>query len=361
MTLRSVVVILLLIIPSVVPVVVRSERSHQLLGTFFYPSFGHYRHWNLSGRQPPVSWASNFLPSISDTTDTNALYDSNDTGVILWQLGEMKKAGLDFVASSWHGRGSYEDKVLRKILFEVVPRKDNPFRDLRWSIVYEGERFADPSLEDIVRDMQYIKGTFRTSDSILRIQDKIALFVRGGGNDQVEYAQKWSEASSRVGGFYLLLKIFPGSSSVAQIVDAWYEFAPANRIQFDPYYWGYASPGFSQYNDTKRSLSRDPQEFEVALQRLREANVHLALIETWNDWNEGTQIEPGMDLRTGKNYGDLYINLTRRVMKENNYAIPPQPLELYGIMLLTIIALLVIIPSVFPTHRKNLRLHDFNL
>jgi hypothetical protein len=360
MTLRGAVVIVLFIIPAVIPLVAGAERSHQLLGAFFYPSFGHYRSWNLSGRQPPTSWASNFLPSISNTFDpSKELYDSNDTGVILWQLGKMKQAGVDFVASSWHGRDSYEDKVLRKIIFEVMPRQDNPSHDLRWSFVYEGERFVDPSPEDISRDLRYIKATFCTSNSILRIHGKMVLFVRGGGDDQVEFSWKWSEAVQTVGGFYLVLKVFPGSSAIAQAVDGWYEFAPANRIQYDPYYWGYASPGFSQYNDTRRSLSRNPEEFAEALQRLREANVHFALIETWNDWNQGTQIEPGTDIRTGENYGDIYIDLTRRVMKENAYTVAHQPLEIIGGALLTMIALLVIVPAVIRTHPKNLRVHAF--
>jgi hypothetical protein len=272
----------------------------------------------------------------------------------------MNQAGLDFVASSWYGRDSYEDKVLRKIVFGVMPRTDNPSRGLRWSFVYEGERFADPSQEDISSDMRYIKATYGASDSILRIHGKIVLFVRGGGDDRVEYAQKWNEAARKVGDFYLVLKVFPGSSVVAQAVDAWYEFAPANRMQYDAYHWGYASPGFSQYNDTKRSLRRNPEEFAEALQELREANVHFALIETWNDWNEGTQIEPGRDMRTGVSYGDTYVELTRRVMKENTYTSQRQPLEVIGVILLAFIALLVIVPSTIRTHPKNPRLRDFH-
>jgi hypothetical protein len=83
----------------------------------------------------------------------------------------------------------------------------------------------------------------------------------------------------------------------------------------------------------------------MALRRLRESNVHFALIETWNDWNEGTQIEPGIDRATGESYGDLYVNLTRQIMKENLGMVPAQPTAQLGILLLTTIAILVIVPA----------------
>jgi hypothetical protein len=321
-------------------------RSHQLLGAFFYPWYGHYNHWNLSGLHPPVSWASKFLPSVYDTNDpARALYDSNDTNVILWQLGKMKQAGLDFAVSSWWGRGSYDDMVLRKIILGIMPRNDNPFRDLRWSIVYEKVRFADPSVEDIVQDLQYLKATFGSSSNILRINGRMVLFVAGARGDVDVYAEKWSEAAKRVVGLYLVLNVFGGYSALARKADAWYQFAPANRIQFDNYYWGYVSPGYWMYNESAPRLTRNPTEFAIALRRLCESNVHFALIETWNDWNEGTQIEPGIDRATGESYGDLYVNLTRQIMKENRDTAPVQPMAQVGILLLTIVVMLVIVPA----------------
>ena len=356
--LKCLFLIFLILLPvsfMIAPALAQKDKSHQLLGAFFNPGFGHYRSWNMSGRQPPSTWASNFLPAVFDTrAPARALYDSSDPNVVLWQLGKMKQAGLDFVAAYWDGRGSYDDLVLQKILFELMPRGDNSYRELRWAFEYEKERFSNPSLDEVVSDLQYIKSTYATSNSILRIHDRVVLFVRGGGDDQVLYAQKWSEAARRVGGFYVILKVFPGSSAEADAVDGWYEFAPANRIQFDPYYWGYVSPGFSMYNGTGRRLSRNLNEFATALERLRESNVHFALIETWNDWNEGTQIEPGFDA-VGGSYGDSYVNLVRQIMKENMTTLSHEQLAILGVIFVTVAFILIIFPTVFLRMRKNLK------
>ena len=352
--LKCVLLILTILLPVSFAPVAGVTQSHQLLGTFFYPWFGHYNHWNLSGFQPPLNWSSRFLPSAFNIKDPAiALYDSNNTNVIFWQLQKMRQAGLDFAISSWWGRDSYDDAVLRKIIFGIMPRGDNPFRNLRWSIVYEKVRFVDPSIEEIVRDLQYLKATFGSSSSILRVDGRMVLFVAGAREGLEVYVEKWSEAAKRVGGLYLVLRDCRECSPFVGKADAWYQFAPANRIQFDSYYWGYASPGYWIYNESAPRLSRNPTEFANALRSLRESNVHFALIETWNDWNEGTQIEPGIDLLTGEGYGDLYVNLTRQIMKENLDAAAGQPTALLGILLLTVLAILVIAPAMWVRRRQR--------
>jgi hypothetical protein len=269
----------------------------------------------------------------------------------------MKRAGLDFAISSWWGRGSYDDMVLRKIIFQIMPCNDNPFRDLKWSIVYEKVRFADPSVEEIVRDLRYLEATFGASSDVLRMNGRMVLFVAGARGNMSQYVEKWSEAVKRVGGIYLVLKAFGGSAALARKADAWYQFAPANRVQFDEYYWGYASPGYWMYNESAPRLSRSPTEFAIALQTIRESNVHFALIETWNDWNEGSQIEPGINLATGERYGDVYVDLIRKVMKENLNPLPLQPTAQIGMLLLAVVTTLVTAPALY-LWRKTRRSAD---
>ncbi len=324
------------------------NKSHQLVGAFFCPSFGHYRHWNLSGYQPPKSWASNFLPSIFNTRDpAKALYNSNDTSVILWQLAMMRQAGLDFAVAKWPGRNSYEDKIIRKIITEVMPNKDNPYPELRWSFLYEREKTSDPSVEEIVADLRYLAATYRSSKSILREHGRIVLFVSGSESDQADYAERWDIAADSVGGFYVVLKVFPEYAAFARKADAWFQFAPANRFEFDHYFSGYVSPGFSKYDEATPRLTRSQGEFAMALHQLKESNVRYALIETWNDWNEGTQVEPGTDMATGEDYGNAYVNLIRQIMKDETYMPIQQPIEYFGMLILAAVAILLLGPSLF--------------
>lgn len=67
----------------------------------------------------------------------------------------MKRAGIRIAISSWWGPNTYEDKVFRKILnYMDIPR--NPYRDLKWSILYEMEAHHNPTTEEIVNDLLYI-------------------------------------------------------------------------------------------------------------------------------------------------------------------------------------------------------------
>lgn len=80
-------------------------------GTFLYPWYGHYRHWESGDHNPPSTWSSEYLPDLKpgEFDPSKELYDSGDKSVIKWQLKLMKKAGIRFAISSWWGKDSYED------------------------------------------------------------------------------------------------------------------------------------------------------------------------------------------------------------------------------------------------------------
>jgi hypothetical protein len=101
------------------------------------------------------------------------------------------------------------------------------------------------------------------------------------------------------------------------------------------------------FNDSTRRLSRNLNEFAVALERVRESNAHFALIETWNDWCEGTQIEPGVDRASGEGYGDGYVNMVRQVMKDNLHPISHQLPAILGAVLVTVIITFLLLPTGF--------------
>jgi glycoprotein endo-alpha-1,2-mannosidase len=81
------------------------------VGIFYYawygtPAFdGSYEQWNMNGHAPPLDIASSFYPA-------GGIYSSRNPRVMARQMRDMKKAGADTVIYSWWGRGSEQDLLL---------------------------------------------------------------------------------------------------------------------------------------------------------------------------------------------------------------------------------------------------------
>jgi len=297
--------------------------EERYLGAFFYPSYGRNYGWNASGYDPPMTWASHYLPDLMSAgfNPSIQLYDSGDEEIIGRQISLMKRATLDFVIASWRGYGSYEDETLKKI-FKVIG-KNSSLKTPKWCILYEKEKLGDPSLNEILDDLQYIGEEFGNSEAYFRLNGKFVIFVMADQDDGIAYAEKWKEARDRMHNFYVLLKVFPGFIHVKEYADSWFQYAPSNRFECHEGFAAYASPGYWEYDDEPR-LERDPSEFAKALMRLYYAPVKFLLIETWNNWLEGSQVEPAYQVvsrgdryvQASISYGTTYIDLIRKILRE---------------------------------------------
>jgi hypothetical protein len=82
---------------------------------FYYPWFatsvadGSYAHWAQDGHSPPNDIASVYYPALG-------VYSSDDPGVLGDQMKEIQRAGIEEIAVSWWGRGSVEDQLLPAVL-----------------------------------------------------------------------------------------------------------------------------------------------------------------------------------------------------------------------------------------------------
>ncbi|MGH3073143.1 MAG: alpha-mannosidase [Gaiellaceae bacterium] len=85
------------------------------VGIFYYPWFatpqsdGHFAHWQQGGSLPPFDVASGFYPA-------RGVYSSADELVVDAQMREIAGAGIGVVIVSWWGRGSLEDGRLPQLL-----------------------------------------------------------------------------------------------------------------------------------------------------------------------------------------------------------------------------------------------------
>jgi Glycosyl hydrolase family 99 len=276
------------------------------VGAFFYPWYGKYRHWTDNGHNPPATWASNFLPNLFNSQYPNLvvsdnLYNSNDENIIKKQIQLMNDNGIEFGIVSWWGQNTYEDKVFNKIINDVHPTiEGNDYHKFRWAILYEDEGFGDPSLNEIVNDLKYIKQKYASSPYYLHVNGKPVIFVYNAahsGSDPLDDLDRWKKAKAQI-PFYVVFKVDPLSSGAnPQDMDSWYQYAPASKyFEQQETFSAFVSPGFWKYDESVRLPPANATVFENAVSKLKQAQVTWKLVETWNEWGEGTGIEPAQQI-----------------------------------------------------------------
>ena len=277
------------------------ESEEDIVGVFFYPWYGNpgtsgqWVHWNDGAFSPPSTWTACYLPSYPDFGWNPAvqLYDSTDTDVLRWQDLAMARAGVDIAISSWWGIGGYEDTAFAKAI--------RMCKSVQWCIYYEMEAYGNPTVQRIYNDLKYIVDTYGPTRNYARIDGKWLVLVYGAGGD--ETADRWRQAKALLAanGYHLYLN---GDKSIGREPwDAVHSYHPVvyqgctdTLPDVDDSAW--IAPGFYFPTDESPRLERSLDEFTSAWSDIvaNRNRCRFVLIETWNEWHEGTQIEPGREI-----------------------------------------------------------------
>lgn len=310
--------------------------------TFFYPWYknpatdGSYSYWQDGGNNPPNTWFGHYLPDINTSAFDPAteLYSSNDYNTFKWQLTKMAEARQEVAIASWFGQGSKQDTAIQTYVHDFMQRSDNPYPNLRWALYYECEGIttsgspqcpsstANPTVAQLVADLNHIKDNISDSPYFLRINGKPVIFVYGATEDQNTLV-RWADANQQVGNhFYVVQKVFSGYATASPQPDSWHQYAPATNYGSHGTYSAYVSPGFwldvSDPVDGAVRLARDLSRFQNDVTQLVNANVTWKLVQTWNEWGEGSSVEPGIQTRinssgnevadsNGAPFGNAYV------------------------------------------------------
>ncbi len=312
-------------------------------GAFYYPWYCDgtcsagavydWRHWNRDSvlLDPPYNWSSRYLPDIG-------LYSSLNTSLIDSQLAMMEYARLDFAIVSWWGTGSFEDDAFSLMLRRA---QSNSSLHLQLAAYYEleGPLFPQPTISQIVSSLTYIYENRANFTSYFRAGPGRypVVFVYGDSSDSFDYTDRWSIARDMMYAkgepVFIVLKTFNGYTQNGndERVDSWHQYRPsvnatsANSFphyELQPGYSALATPGFWSYGESEPRLNRGATEFASAVATMASlpiSQAHFFLIETFNEWHEGTQVEPGRPVNTdvspftptGPSYGFTYLDIIR--------------------------------------------------
>jgi glycoprotein endo-alpha-1,2-mannosidase len=265
-----------------------------VVSAFYYPWFGSpenggYAHWAQNGHAPPVDIASSYYPAYGP-------YSSSNAAVIAAQLSEAVRGGIDELALSWWGRGSAEDKVLPDVLAGAS--------QAGMQIAAHIEPYAGRSVESVVADASYLRSLGIQTLYVYQAFAGIAPSDWAAANDLLRadgittFAQTALVGQAAAGhftGIYTYDTVTYGPRVLARLCNE----AHAKGLLCAPS----VGPGY----DARRAVGdphvkprRHGQAYDAMWHAALAAGADRITITSFNEWQEGTQIEPAIPIRLGE-------------------------------------------------------------
>jgi len=254
------------------------------VSAFFYPWYatasrdGAFVHWSQAGHGPPDDIASSYYPA-------RGLYSSTDRLVLGRQMEEIRAAGIDEIAVSWWGSGSFEDARL--------PLVAEAARAQGVHVAAHVEPYVDRSVASTVADIGYLRGLGIRRFYVYRPLD-LPLEAWAEANAQLDGVEVLAEtglvgAALRGGfdGVYTYDIVSFDGGTFARICAA----AHAKGLLCAPS----VGPGYDARRgslDSRVKRRRAGRTYDAMWRSAIAAGADRVTITSYNEWHEGTQIEP---------------------------------------------------------------------
>jgi len=248
-------------------------------------------------------------------------YDSGDPHVLEYQLLLMKLAGIDGVIVDWYGLTDFRDyAVLHRNTTRMLQQCERLkmkfvicYEDQTIPALVEGSRIAAADrVAHAVSEIDWLSKYWFKSGSYVKLDGKPVLLSFGhSGLTREEWTQCLSRLESPVAYFSQDIRREGAMGGFG------WPAPKAGMVQVDRFLaassnWPAAIPAaFPRFDDIYRDagvgdgyphLPDDSgRTFQSTLRKALDSNASIIQIATWNDWGEGTQIEPCIEFE----YRDL--------------------------------------------------------
>ena len=261
-------------------------RADVRVTAFYYPWYGtaaadgSYLHWSQDGHVPPDDIASSFYP-------LGGPYSSDASAVLHRQMSEVRHAGSDERAGSWWGRGSTEDARLPAVLAAAHAQGV--------AVAAHIEPYDGRSVATVVKDVAYLRTLGISTVYVYRAFDfpvadwQAAMPELRGGHELLFAQTNLPGAASSAGfaGVYTYDILVYGGNELGKLCRE----AHAVHLLCAPS----VGPGF----DARRSAhlaTTKPRRAGATYDHMWRAAIashaDRVTITSFNEWHEGTQIEP---------------------------------------------------------------------
>jgi len=255
-------------------------------------------------------------------------YDSHDPEIIDTHIRQAKRCGIDGFICTWWGQGTFDDRAFELILDHAA--KEGFSGTVYWETA-PGR--GEEKVHRAVSDLFYILNKYGSHRAFLKYHGKPVVFVYGRVMGQVELRQ-WqpiiTEVEKRYGRDFVLIadgyrkpyaRIFDGIHTYN--ICGWVkgkkpeELRALSRTRFSEAVSLARRNGkiscltvIPGYDDTKirkpglRADRMNGETYRILWEEAIRADPDWVLITSWNEWHEGSEIEPSWE------FGDKYLKLT---------------------------------------------------
>ncbi len=288
-------------------------------------------HWTMNHFDPEIiqdnkrAIASNYYPSIGP-------YDSNDRDVLYYHAMLMKFAGIDGVIIDWYGLTDYRD-------YAILHRNTLSFIEvlsevgLKFAICYEdqtvpiletaGKITQKTRVDHVAQELDWLDTNWFKHSNYVHWNGKPVLLSFGNqglSNSEwlecfkifqkpVSYFSEHERRSVAVGAFdWPVPKAGVDSiRSFAKNSKAWDTFIPIAYPRFHDIYEE------AKLHESYGLIGDDNGEtFAKTFNWAVKSKATIVQIATWNDWGEGTGIEPSLE------YGFRDLEVIQKHKRSNN-------------------------------------------
>ena len=298
--------------------------------TDFSPSS--WVHWNEGGTNPPTTIGSTNWPELG-------LYDSCDPDLIKAHFSMAEYAGIDAFICTWWAISHDTDIAFNNILNMA----NNVSPSLNFTVYYEaysGRLLSLPQPEreiTMAQEFVYILETYSANDYFLKINGVPVIFIYSTFTSPFSsWRNIFSQVRAEFGPCYFVGDILAThyKDELVQVFDGIHLYNPTVTIDFQRMLTGssewdvshiyesmgqtahlynklYAATVIPGYDDT---VIRVPgiviprngfQTYDTLWQNAIQASADWVLITSFNEWHEGSEIEPSLE------HQDLYLNRTK--------------------------------------------------
>jgi hypothetical protein len=270
-------------------------------GVFYYPWY-------------PNTWSvgTHFTPKLGH-------YASGDPEVIDQHLDMLRYGRFEVGISSWWAQNHRTNANLGPLLARTAAEDLHGFR---WTIYYECEGnnsgnspacgpTKDPSVIRLANDLTYLWARYAHHPNFMRINNRMVVFVYSaddgaeGDDDPIarcEVLRRWKQAQRRAAiDVHVVMKLFEGYKDCPNQPDDWHQYGPSSRVHSHTDAQGrlssfVISPGFRRASSSGapegKFLSRNLPVWRQQVRGLIASTAKWKLVTTFNEWGEGTAVEP---------------------------------------------------------------------
>ncbi len=328
--------------PEITATVAEGHDPSYRVAAFYYLWYGNpstdgqWIHWTQNNHVPPDDIASDYFPKLG-------AYSSNDPTVVAQHMKWLRQAGIGVIISSWWGQGSKEDQAIPLLLQTA--------EGYGIKVAFHIEPYNGRMPESLVSDIKYIYENYGSRPAFFRStassryspndQPKGMFFVWSIQDQATKDFSYWQTALDEIhalpeGGLVIANSLEAGWIEGSHF-DGLYNYATLHLEQDGGFAWTRSLPpdslyvpsvipGFSAirvgYADTIYVPREDGSTFDTQWTSALNTGVEPALvtITSFNEWHEGSIIEPpqfGVSDGNGYTYTDFgtlppegYLTLT---------------------------------------------------